>query len=44
MNNPIISQSKKIKHFLELKDISKQNLRDIITLASQIKEMQEDRK
>lgn len=44
MNNPIISQSKKIKHFLELKDISKQNLRDIITLASQIKGMQEDRK
>lgn len=38
------SQTKKIKHFLELSDLYKEDLRDILTLAQQMKAMQENRK
>ncbi len=44
MKHPTSIQIKRIKHFLELKDIDKQDLKDILTLGKQIKVMQEDRK
>lgn len=44
MNQSTFLHSNKIKHFLELSDLDKQDLRNIITLATQVKAMQENRK
>ncbi|EUK18323.1 ornithine carbamoyltransferase [Commensalibacter papalotli (ex Servin-Garciduenas et al. 2014)] len=38
------AQDKKYKHFLDIRDLSKQDLQDMIILGKQMKDMQENRK
>lgn len=44
MYHSSLLQTQNLKHFLDLKDLNKEDLRDIITLGKQAKAMQENRK